>query len=64
MRYATTTIVERFNNIYDTLYRLIAMGHRHSIKSFIYFTGMAEGDVVNLFTSQNIILFYSCFIIR
>ena len=60
MRYTTTSILERFNNIYDTLYRLIAMGHRHSIQSFIYFTGMAEGDAVNLFTSQNLILFHSC----
>ena len=51
---------DRFNNIYDTLYRPIAMGHRHSIQSFIYFTGMAEGDAVNLFTSQNWILFHSC----
>ena len=60
MRYTTTSILERLNNIYDTLYRLIAIGHRHSIQSFIYFTGMAEGVAVNLFTSQNLILFPSC----
>ena len=60
MWYTTTSILERFNNINDTLYRLIAMGHRHSIQSFIYFTGMTEGDAVNLFTSQNLILFHSC----